>query len=236
MLRETGLLPHANPGVMTRDGYRWLCARSPPARASCWKSTSERLCETGGVHFGSPDKHPAVRLETIRLAGELKVPFTTGILIGIGETRAERIEALLAIRDLHDAHGHIQEVIVQNFRAKPDTKRADAAEPDLDDLLWTIAAARLILGPDMNIQAPPNLSPGVYPRLIGAGLNDWGGVSPVTPDHVNPEAPWPAIDELARAQRGRRASCWSTGCRSIRPMRARPTPGSRPRSPRRCGA
>jgi FO synthase len=127
------------------------------------------------------------------------VPFTTGILIGIGETREERIEALQAIRDLHDAHGHIQEVIVQNFRAKPDTKRADADEPDLDDLLWTIAQARLILGPDMNIQAPPNLSPGVYPRLIGAGLNDWGGISPVTPDHVNPEAPWPAIDELARA-------------------------------------
>ena len=163
------------------------------------ESTSERLCEKGGVHYGSPDKHPAVRLETIRLAGELKVPFTTGILIGIGETREERIEALQAIRDLHEAHGHIQEVIVQNFRAKPDTKRADADEPDLDDLLWTIAQARLILGPDMNIQAPPNLSPGVYPRLIGAGLNDWGGISPVTPDHVNPEAPWPAIDELARA-------------------------------------
>ena len=163
------------------------------------ESTSERLCEKGGVHFGSPDKHPAVRLETIRLAGELKVPFTTGILIGIGETREERIETLEAIRDLHEAHGHIQEVIVQNFRAKPDTKRADAEEPDLDDLLWTIATARMILGPDMNIQAPPNLSPGVYPRLIGAGLNDWGGISPVTPDHVNPEAPWPAIDELARA-------------------------------------
>src|SRR5258708_34764512 len=160
--------------------------------------TSERLCEPGGVHYGSPDKHPAVRLETPRLAGERKVPFTTGILIGIGETRDERIEALQAIRDLHVAHGHIQEVIVQNFRAKPDTKRADAEEPDLDDLLWSIAQARLILGPDMNIQAPPNLSPGVYPRLIGAGLNDWGGVSPVTPDHVNPEAPWPAVDELAR--------------------------------------
>ena len=110
-------------------------------------------------------------------------------------------------------YGHIQEVIVQNFRAKPDTKRADAAEPDLDDLLWTIAAARLILGPDMNIQAPPNLSPGVYPRLIAAGINDWGGVSPVTPDHVNPEAPWPAIDELARPQRRGRARCWSSACR-----------------------
>jgi FO synthase len=197
VLRETGLLPHANPGVMTRQeiaGLREVTA----SQGIMLESTSERLCERGGVHFGSPDKHPAVRLETIRLAGELKVPFTTGILIGIGETREERLEALQAIRGLHAKYGHIQEVIVQNFRAKPDTKRADAAEPDLDDLLWTIAQARLILGPDMNIQAPPNLSPGVYPRLIGAGLNDWGGVSPVTPDHVNPEAPWPAIDELAR--------------------------------------
>jgi FO synthase len=150
------------------------------------------------VHYGSPDKQPAVRLETIRVAGELRVPFTTGILIGIGETRAERLESLRAIADLHAAHGHIQEVIVQNFRAKPGTKRANSTEPDLDDLLWTIAAARMILGAEMNIQAPPNLSPGVYQRLVDAGLNDWGGVSPVTPDHVNPEAPWPAIAELAQ--------------------------------------
>jgi FO synthase len=198
VLRETGLLPHANPGVMTREEIAAL-RMVTASQGIMLESTSERLCEKGGVHYGSPDKHPAVRLETIRLAGELKVPFTTGILIGIGETREERIEALQAIRNLHEAHGHIQEVIVQNFRAKPDTKRADAEEPDLDDLLWTIATARKILGPDMNIQAPPNLSPGVYPRLIGAGLNDWGGISPVTPDHVNPEAPWPAIDELARA-------------------------------------
>jgi FO synthase len=198
VLRETGLLPHANPGVMTREEISGLRAVTA-SQGIMLESTSERLCEKGGVHYGSPDKHPAVRLETIRLAGELKVPFTTGILIGIGETREERIETLEAIRDLHEAHGHIQEVIVQNFRAKPDTKRADAEEPDLDDLLWTIATARMILGPDMNIQAPPNLSPGVYPRLIGAGLNDWGGISPVTPDHVNPEAPWPAIDDLARA-------------------------------------
>jgi FO synthase len=198
VLRETGLLPHANPGVMAREEIFGLRAVTA-SQGIMLESTSERLCEKGGVHYGSPDKHPAVRLETIRLAGELKVPFTTGILIGIGETREERIETLEAIRDLHQAHGHVQEVIVQNFRAKPDTKRADADEPDLDDLLWTIAQARLILGPDMNIQAPPNLSPGVYPRLIGAGLNDWGGISPVTPDHVNPEAPWPAIDDLARA-------------------------------------
>jgi FO synthase len=197
VLRETGLLPHANPGVMTREEIAGLRAVTA-SQGIMLESTSERLCEKGGVHYGSPDKHPAVRLETIRLAGELKVPFTTGILIGIGETREERIEALQAIRDLHEAHGHIQEVIVQNFRAKPDTKRADADEPDLNDLLWTIATARLILGPDMNIQAPPNLSPGVYPRLIDAGLNDWGGISPVTPDHVNPEAPWPVLSELAR--------------------------------------
>src|SRR5246500_1357196 len=196
VLRETGLLPHANPGVMTRKeiaGLREVTA----SQGIMLESTSERLCRQGGVHYGSPDKDPAVRLETLRLAGELKVPFTTGILIGIGETRDERIDALEAIRDLHAAHGHIQEVIVQNFRAKPDTKLAHSDEPDLDDLLWTIATARLILGPDMNIQAPPNLSPGVYQKLIDAGLNDWGGVSPVTPDHVNPEAPWPAIAELA---------------------------------------
>src|SRR5260370_5460989 len=197
VLGGTGLLRGAKPGVMPGQeiaGLREVRA----SQGIMLESTSERLCERGGVHYGSPDKHPAVRLETIRLAGELKVPFTSGMLIGIGETRGERIEALQAIRDLHEAHGHIQEVIVQNFRAKPDTKRADADEPDLDDLLWTIAIARQILGPDMNIQAPPNLSPGVYPRLIGAGLNDWGGISPVTPDHVNPEAPWPVLSELAR--------------------------------------
>src|SRR6267142_7021674 len=197
VLRETGLLPHANPGVMTREeiaGLREVTA----SQGIMLEATSERLCRQGGVHYGSPDKHPAVRLETLRLAGELKVPFTTGILIGIGETRDERIDALEAIRDLHAAHGHIQEVIVQNFRAKPDTKLADSEEPDLEDMLWTIATARLVLGPEMNIQAPPNLSPGVYQGLIDAGLNDWGGISPVTPDHVNPEAPWPAIAELAR--------------------------------------
>ena len=197
VLRETGLLPHANPGVMTREEIAAL-REVTASQGIMLESTSERLCDRGGVHYGSPDKHPAVRLETLRLAGELKVPFTTGILIGIGETREERIDALEAIRDLHATHGHIQEVIVQNFRAKSETKLADSEEPDLDNLLWTIAAARLILGPDMNIQAPPNLSPGVYQKLIGAGLNDWGGISPVTPDHVNPEAPWPAIAELAR--------------------------------------
>ncbi|HEY1862336.1 MAG TPA: 5-amino-6-(D-ribitylamino)uracil--L-tyrosine 4-hydroxyphenyl transferase CofH, partial [Roseiarcus sp.] len=196
VLRETGLLPHANPGIMSLSEIAGLRTVSA-SQGIMLESLSARLCEPGGVHYGSPDKRPEVRLETLRLAGELRVPFTTGILIGIGETRSERLEALFAIRDLHRQFGHVQEVIVQNFRAKPGTKRAGAAEPDLDDLLWSLAAARLILGSTMNLQAPPNLSPGVYPRLIAAGINDWGGISPVTPDHVNPEAPWPAIAELA---------------------------------------
>jgi FO synthase len=205
VLRETGLLPHANPGVMSRDEVAAL-REVTASQGIMLESSSPRLCEPGGVHYGSPDKRPEVRIETIRVAGELRVPFTTGILIGIGETRAERLESLGAIGALHAAHGHIQEVIVQNFRAKPGTKRAGSPEPDLDDLLWTIAAARLMLGADMNIQAPPNLSPGTYQRLVDAGLNDWGGISPVTPDHVNPEAPWPAIAELAQrtAEAGRR--------------------------------
>ncbi len=196
VLRETGLLPHVNPGVMTREEIAALREVSA-SQGMMLESVSTRLCEPGGVHYGSPDKLPERRLETIRLAGELAVPFTTGILIGIGETRVERLNSLIAIRDLHRAHGHIQEVIVQNFRAKPSTKRAGAPEPDLDDLLWSIAAARLILPPEVHVQAPPNLSPGVYGRLIEAGIDDWGGVSPVTPDHVNPEAPWPAIEALA---------------------------------------
>jgi FO synthase len=197
VLRETGLLPHVNPGIMTREEIAALRTVSA-SQGIMLESTSERLCEPGGVHYGSPDKRPAVRLAMLRDAGELAVPFTTGILIGIGETREERIESLLAIRDLHARYGHIQEVIVQNFRAKTGTKRAQAQEPDLDDLLWSIAAARLILGAAMNVQAPPNLSPGVYEHLVAAGINDWGGVSPVTPDHVNPEAPWPELATLAR--------------------------------------
>ena len=196
VLRETGLLPHANPGVMSRSEMAGL-RKVSASQGVMLESLSARLCEPGGVHYGSPDKRPEARLQTLQAAGELRVPFTTGILIGIGETQAERLEALFAIRDLHRRFGHVQEVIVQNFRAKPGTKLAGAAEPDLNDLIWSIAAARLILGPAMNIQAPPNLSPGVYPRLIAAGINDWGGISPVTPDRVNPEAPWPAIAELA---------------------------------------
>ena len=192
-----GLLPHINAGNMTAEEIAML-RRVSASMGIMLESASERLCGKGMPHYGSPDKVPALRLRTMELAGEAAVPFTTGILIGIGETRRERIEALLEIRRLAARYGHIQEIIIQNFRAKPDTKMARAPEPDLDDLLWTIAVARLLFGPGMNIQAPPNLSPGVLPQLVAAGLNDWGGVSPVTPDHVNPEAPWPHLDDLAR--------------------------------------
>ena len=195
---ETGLLPHVNPGVMTGEELARLREVSVSAGIML-ESVSRRLCEKGGPHYGSPDKDPEVRLATLARAGELGVPFTTGILIGIGETRRERVESLLAIRDLDDRYGHIQEVIVQNFRAKPGTPMAAAPEPSLEDHLWTIAVARLVLGPGTSVQAPPNLRPGALARLVEAGLDDWGGVSPVTPDHVNPEAPWPHLIELERA-------------------------------------
>jgi FO synthase len=196
VLRETGLLPHLNPGVMTGADIDRLRQVSV-SQGIMLESAAERLRRRGGPHFGSPDKDPAVRLETIVAAGEAAVPFTSGILIGIGETRRERIQSLLALRDLNDRYGHLQEIIIQNFRAKPGTRMAQAPEPDLDDHLWTIAVARLIFGPEMNIQAPPNLNPAGLAQMIAAGINDWGGVSPVTPDHVNPEAPWPALDLLA---------------------------------------
>jgi len=197
VLQETGVLPHINAGNMDADEIAKL-RRVSASMGIMLESASPRLCEKGMPHYGSPDKVPAVRLETIRLAGEARVPFTSGILIGIGETRRERVESFLALRELHLRHGHLQEIIVQNFRAKPDTQMAQAPEPDLNELLWTIAVARLIFGADMSIQAPPNLSPGVLPQLVAAGINDWGGVSPVTPDYVNPEAPWPHLDKLAR--------------------------------------
>ena len=162
------------------------------------ETASARLSEKGMPHYGSPDKIPEVRLDTLRRAGAARVPFTSGILIGIGETRLERVESLLALRAVHAEHGHIQEIIVQNFRAKEGTKMRHAPEPDLDELLWTIAVARIVFGPDMSIQAPPNLSPGVLPQIVAAGINDWGGVSPLTPDFVNPEAPWPHLEELGR--------------------------------------
>ncbi|MGH3032848.1 MAG: 7,8-didemethyl-8-hydroxy-5-deazariboflavin synthase CofG, partial [Gaiellaceae bacterium] len=198
VLSETGLLPHVNPGVMTREELALLRTVSA-SQGLMLETASARLSERGGPHFGSPDKLPERRLETIRLAGELAIPFTTGILIGIGETREERIEALEAIRALHERYGHVQEVIVQNFRAKPGTKMAAHPEPSLDELLWTARTARELLGPLMHVQVPPNLSYADFPRLLETGIDDWGGVSPVTIDHVNPEAPWPEIERLRAA-------------------------------------
>jgi FO synthase len=160
------------------------------------ESVAERLCGPGGPHENAPDKRPSTRLAMIRKAGELGIAFTSGILIGIGETPAERVEALLALRDLHERHGHIQEVIVQNFRAKPDTPMGDAGEPGLIDLMTSCAIARLVMGPEMSVQAPPNLSADYGPLLL-SGINDWGGISPLTPDFINPEAPWPNLGRLA---------------------------------------
>jgi FO synthase len=198
VLAETGLLPHVNAGVMSEDEIAAL-RRVSVSQGIMLESVAQRLCEPGGPHFGSPDKDPQVRLAMIAAAGRQRVPFTSGILIGIGETRRERIASLIALRDMHARHGHLQEIIVQNFRAKPGTRMAGFAEPPLDDVLWTAAVARLILGPAMNIQVPPNLSYAAFPRLLDAGINDWGGISPVTADHVNPEAPWPQIAKLERA-------------------------------------
>jgi FO synthase len=194
----TGLLPHVNPGVMSRADLNLLRPVSVSAGLML-ESASERLCARGGPHHGCPDKHPRVRLATIRTAGEVGIPFTSGILIGIGETRRERIESVLALRTLHARYGHLQEIIVQNFRAKAGTAMAGAPEPSLEEHLWTIAIARVVFAPDMSIQAPPNLNPAALDRLLAAGINDWGGVSPVTPDHVNPEAPWPHLAALRRA-------------------------------------
>lgn len=202
--KETGLLPHLNPGVMNREEIGAL----RPVSASMGlmlESSSLRLTQKGMPHYGSPDKHPGVRLASIARAGSEKVAMTSGILIGIGETRRERIESLLDLRDLHDVYGHIQEIIVQNFRRKPGTVMANAPEPDIAELQWTIAVARIILGPRMSIQAPPNLSTEHLGEIIDAGINDWGGISAVTPDHVNPEAPWPEVQRLTEvsATRGK---------------------------------
>jgi FO synthase len=194
---ETGLLPHLNPGTMTAAEIEMLRPVAP-SMGIMLESAATRLGEKGMPHYGSPDKFPELRLATIEEAGKARIPLTSGILIGIGETRRERVESLLALRDLHNSYGHLQEIIIQNFRAKPNTKMFRAPEPELDELLWTIAVARILFGPKMNIQAPPNLSPGVLTRLIAAGINDWGGVSPLTPDFVNPEAPWPQLVELDR--------------------------------------
>ncbi len=201
VLDETGLLPHLNPGVL--DPSDLVALRPVSASMGLMlETTAGRLSGRGGPHFGSPDKLPARRLETIRLAGEARVPFTTGILIGIGETREERVDALLSIRELDERYGHVQEVIVQNFRAKPRTRMAAAPEPPLEELLWTCAVARILLGPSWSIQAPPNLTED-FARLLDAGIDDWGGVSPVTIDHVNPEAPWPELEQLRQATASR---------------------------------
>ena len=202
VLDETGLLPHLNPGVLSVEDALALRGVSA-SQGLMLETTAGRLAERGGPHWASPDKLPAARVATIEAAGEARVPFTTGILIGIGETRRERLEALLAIRELFEHFGHVQEVIVQNFRAKPGTRMAGAPEPPLEELLWTCAAARLLLGSRWHIQAPPNLSYAEFPRLLDAGIDDWGGVSPVTVDHVNPEAPWPELERLGEATRSR---------------------------------
>lgn len=197
VLGETGLLPHLNPGTMDADEI----AKLRPVAASMGlmlETSSPRLAEKGGPHFGSPDKDPVRRLATIEAAGQAGVPFTTGILVGIGETRRERIESLLTLRELHRQYGHIQEVIVQNFLPKAGTRMAAHARADMREHLWTVAAARIVFGAEANIQAPPNLAPLYWEDLIDAGINDWGGISPVTADFVNPEAAWPSIETLSQ--------------------------------------
>ena len=202
VLEETSLLPHANPGTLTLEEV--LALRDVTvSQGTMLETLSERLLGRGMAHFGAPDKRPRVRLDTLENAGRGKVPFTTGILVGIGETYEERIDALLAIRASHERYGHVQEVIVQNFRAKPDILMKDHPEPTVGDMSLAIALARLIMGPGVGVQAPPNLTPETYGDYLDAGLSDWGGVSPVTPDHVNPERPWPKLDELAQVTEGR---------------------------------
>ncbi len=201
VLRETGLIPHVNAGTLDDDEIAALRAVSG-SMGMMLESTSRRLLEPGMAHHACPDKVPVQRLRTLERAGQAHVPFTTGILIGIGETWAERMATLRAIGEAHARHGHIQEVIVQNFRAKPGTAMADHPEPSMGDMLRTVAAARLVLDPEISIQAPPNLSE-EFGGLIDAGINDWGGVSPVTPDHINPERAWPAIDRLRAVTEGR---------------------------------
>jgi FO synthase len=192
---QQGLLPHTNAGLMTREEMAML----RPLNASMGlmlENISPRLRGRGGVHQAAPDKDPALRMKMIDEAGELKIPFTSGILLGIGETTAERAQSLIAIRGSHERHGHVQEVIVQNFRAKPEIAMADAPEPDAFDMVRAIATARLVLGPRANLQAPPNLSPHQVELFLRAGINDWGGISPLSKDYVNPEAPWPHIERL----------------------------------------
>ena len=195
VLQETTLLPHPNPGTMSRHEMAHLKVVSA-SMGIMLESTSEQLCAQGGAHEFAPSKRPRARLKTLETAGELGVPFTTGVLVGIGDTREERIDAMLAIAGLHQRYGHIQEVIVQNFRAKPDTAMAQHDDAETEEMLWSVAMARMVLGPNVNLQVPPNLSQRDYPIYLQAGINDWGGVSPLTIDYVNPEAPWPQIDDL----------------------------------------
>lgn len=196
VLEKTGLLPHSNPGLMPREDLRRL-RETNVSVGLMFEAASTRLLRPGGAHWNAPDKVPLLRFRTIENAGELSMAFTTGILIGIGETNEERVDALLLIRSAHEKYGHIQEVIIQPFRAKQDIRMADSPEPSKEDLQRTIAVARLILGGDVNIQSPPNLLSQDYPELLNAGINDWGGISPVTKDFINPEAAWPQISELA---------------------------------------
>src|SRR6516162_8147777 len=197
VLEETGLLPHLNPGVLTWRDFQRLKPVAPSMGMMLETTATRLFTDKGGPHYGSPDKDPAVRLRVLEDAGRSAVPFTTGILIGIGETLAERADSIFAIRGVAREYGGVQEVIVQNFRAKPDTKMRGVPDADLEDLAATIAVARLVLGPGARIQAPPNLVGGQHDLILAAGIDDWGGVSPLTPDHVNPERPWPDIDELA---------------------------------------
>ena len=194
ILRETSLLPHPNPGLLSAEWIERLAAVSP-SMGLMLETTNETLLAPGAAHDNAPDKLPAKRLKTIEDAGKQGVPFTTGLLIGIGESPADRADTLLAIRDLHERYGHIQEVIVQNFRVKPTIPMAHLPEPSHGEMLRAVAVARLLL-PEVNIQAPPNLSAPYYDDLIDAGINDWGGISPLTPDFINPEKPWPHLDQL----------------------------------------
>ncbi len=194
VLRESSLLPHPNPGLISAEWLERL-SRVAPSIGLMLETTSARLLAKNAAHDNAPDKEPAKRLRVVEDAGRQKIPFTTGILIGIGETLEERVDSLIAIRDLHEKYGHIQEVIVQNFRAKPGTPMARWPEPDREEMLRTLAVARLLI-PEMNIQAPPNLSDPHYADLLDGGINDWGGVSPLTPDFINPEKPWPHLDDL----------------------------------------
>lgn len=196
VFEETGLIPHINCGVMTPAEIADLRPFSG-SMGLMLENISPRLMEPGEAHFGCVGKTPSLRMKTLSAAGELRVPFTTGILIGIGETLAERVDSLFAIAELHTRYGHIQEVIIQNFRRKPDIRFREKDEPSALDMVRTIAVARLIFGGEMSLQAPPNLTPDAYGMYLLAGINDWGGVSPVTADHINPEAAWPQIDELA---------------------------------------